>query len=139
MPDSIIWFICESLMIFFLVNENYVVSMSTTRITINVKNDILELLEAEVKEQDKARAHMAGYIIEMYFTADEPDEESYHNEYESKIISLESEVRELKADKTWYQGELSKLNSGLLNGLPAPRKPFKLFWWKIKSSNLFWF
>ena len=100
------------------------------RISINVHPDILELLAAKAAENNIPRAHLAGDIIQDYFTADKMPKESHSNEYESKIISLEAEVRELKADKTWYQGELSKLNSGLINRLPEPKKPFKLFWWK---------
>ena len=101
--------------------------MGTTRITINIDDDTLSLLENAAKEKRKYRAHLAGDIIRDSFIPSEIQDTSTDELLESRIILLESEILELKKDKAWYQGEISQLHQALPPpALPAPKK--SLFW-----------
>lgn len=107
--------------------------MSTTRITINIDDEILPLLEQEREKRKIARAHTAGEIIKEYFTSKPCSDESINTEYEAKIQYLESEVQELKEDKRYLQGEVSKLTDGILTRLPAPIEKRSFVWpWSRK-------
>ena len=107
----------------------------TSRITINIEDEILELLEEDAKSKRISRAQLAGDLIMNHYNAPTKQGDSLMIEYESKINNLESEVRELKSDKIWYQGELSRLHDGIINRLPAPQPEKKMFRWPWSKSE----
>lgn len=100
------------------------------RITISLKPDVLELLTENAAEIEKPRSHFAGDIIEDFFKkSDERTKDSEIIQYETAIARLESEVSELKRQRTWFEGELSKLHDGMIAKLPAPAPERKRFVW----------
>ena len=100
--------------------------MGTIRITINVDDDTLSLLENAAKEQKRPRAHMAGEIIRDSFITPENQENSDIHLQAEEIERLISEIVELKKDKIWYQGEISQLHQNIPMALPKPKK--SIFW-----------
>lgn len=107
----------------------------TSRITINIEDETLVLLENDAQNLRKSRAQLAGDIIQIHYAPSKGHDDVELIEYESKIIRLESEIRELKADKIWYQGGLSRLHDGLIGKLPEPQPEKKAFRWPWSKSK----
>jgi hypothetical protein len=106
------------------------------RITINIELSVLEQLQEDADVHKIPRAPYAGIIIKNHYYVDvttQIQDISDITLLTAENERLKSEIVELKKDKTWYQGELSQLHTGLVMQLALPKKLFK--WpWKNKCN-----